>query len=179
MTEPLIEHKHRQPRPRQSTTISLLEARLTRGESEAQKMICKLADAMVSCGYRRDGSYNSRQAGYTGRRDRGTVLLWRNGKILLGRGLEKQRDGKLQTDGAGRYISIPPVPPRDWTANELINVAQHLAPFLDALENNVRWQVEQLSKALETIQSVLGRVEADPQPSDEPAQMSENPELEE
>lgn len=175
MTKPIIEHKHRQPRPRQDTTISLLEARLTRGESEAQKMVCALADAMVRCGYTRDGVYNSRLANYSGKRERATVIIWRNGKILLGRGLKKERDGTPERTKHGAFVPNDPDHPRNWSAHDLINVAHHLAPFLDALENNVRWQVEQLEKAVETIQAVLDRVEADPRPSDEPAQMSEDP----
>jgi hypothetical protein len=131
-------------------------------------MICNLAEAMVVCGYSKDGIYNSRTANYSGRRGRATVLYWRNGKILLGRG-----GTKIGKD----YKANPPVHPREWTAHELINVAQHLAPFLDALENNVRWQVEQLEKAVQTIQEVIGRVEADPKPSDQPAQMPEDPEV--
>lgn len=173
MTEPKIENKNQRP-----TTISLLEARLARGESEAQKMVCRLANAMVRCGYTRDGIYNSRQAGYSGKDRPGVIIHWSNGKILLQRAPKKSRKGVvIETDGHGRPIYPEPVHPRDWTAPELIRVAQHLAPFLDSLENNVRWQIEELEKAVQTIESVLARVEADPRPSDEPAQMSTDPEV--
>ena len=168
MTEPIIEHKHRQPAPRRDTTISLLEARRVQGEREAQKILNQLEQAMVRCGYTSDGIYNSRQAGWTSRRERATVILWRNGKILLGRGLKTDQSGKAKRP----YEANEAVSARQMSARDLICVASHLAPFLDALEANVRHQVEALAKATETLQAMLDRVEADPRPSDAPVQMS-------
>lgn len=161
--EPKIEYKNQRP-----TTISLLEARLSRGENAAQKMVCKLADAMVRCGYTRDATYNSRHAGFTGLRDRAVVLYWRNGKILLGRGPKRKRDGTPEKDKQGHILYPDPLHPRDWTAIELVMVAHHLPAFLDSLEGNLRWQIEQLAKATQTIQEFLDRVKADPRPSDIP-----------
>lgn len=169
-SDPVIEHKHRQPRPipeRPNTPISILEAKLSRSEGEAQKMLCLLAKAMVRCGYTRDGVYNSREAGWTGRRGRATEILWEGGKILLGRGwVRSDRTGKPERP----YTRNKPASVQEMNAYELIQVASNLAPFLDTLENNVRHQVDALQNALKTIQGVLDRVESDPQPSDTPGQ---------
>jgi hypothetical protein len=121
-----------------------IEAKLTRGESEAQKMVCKLADAMVRCGYTRDGVYNSRHAGFTDRKERGVVLHWSNGKILLSRGAKRHRDGTIVKGDDGRVVYHEPVHPREWTVDEFITVALHLSPFLDSLENGLRWQIYEI-----------------------------------
>lgn len=178
MTKSDYSYEERRAQVRQDTPISLLEAKLTRGEQEAQKLVCQLADAMFRCGYTRDGTYNSRSASFSGRRDRATILYWRKGKILLGRGVKKDKHKKPITDSKGHPVYHDPLHPREWTANELIDVALHLAPFLDALENNVRHQVEQLQKATQTIRDLIDRIDGDPQPSENPAQMSEDPEVE-
>ena len=170
MSELVIEHKHRQPRPRQDTTISLLEAKLTKEEQAAKDLLKNLEIAMVRCGYVRDGIYNSRTANWSGRRDRATVLYWRDGKILFGRGYKKNKKGKVIEP----YEEIPAVPVQQMSSHQLAKVANNLAPFLDSLEGSVRHQIEALQLAMETVQKMIDRVEGDPQPSDEPAQMSEN-----
>jgi len=174
MSDPIIEHKQRPPRPRQDTTISLLEAKLRQTERAARAMLRDLEEALVRCGYTRDGVYNSRQAGWTGPRQRGTVIHWENGKILLGRGLKKNTNGKLVKP----YECNEPIAVGQMFGNDLIQVASHLVPFVDALENNVRHQVKALEDAVLKMQEMLQRVESDPMPSETPSQMSEDPDVE-
>jgi len=153
--------------------ISLLEARLAQGEEAAREMLRRLEKAMVRCGYVRNGVYNSRDAGFSGRRDHAVVIHWKDKRIKLGRGLKKGKDGKaLRSEG--RYLPNPTIPVDHMLAGDLITVAHHLAPFLDSLEGKVRHQLEQLTKATATIQAMLDRIEAEPLPSDTPAQMSED-----
>ena len=128
----------------------------------------------MNCGYIRDGTYNSRQANYTGRQQRGAVIHWRGGKILVGRGLA--RDDKGTT--IKPYRVNDPVSVVGMKAHDFMLVARHLAPFVDALENNVRHQVKALEDAAFKVQEMLRRIENDPMPSDEPAQMSEDPDVE-
>jgi hypothetical protein len=169
MSEPKIEYKRERP-----TTISLLESKLARAELRARDMLQKLEVALVRCGYTRDCLYNSRHAGYTGRGEKGVVLHWKDGQILIGRGLARGDNGKVIKP----FRANMPATVKRMTARDLALIARHLSPFVDALENNVRHQLEELQKATETIQGFIDRIEADPMPSDTPAQMSEDPEVE-
>lgn len=168
--EPVVENKDR---PR-ATAISLLEAKVRAGEKEARRLLRTLERALVRCGYVRDGIYNSRQAGVTGRHERAVVLLWRDGKILLGRGLARHPDGNLVKRKDGGHEANPPASSTGMSAGDLVTVAHHLAPFVDALEGHSRHLAEALGRACETIQAMLDTVERSPLPSDEPAQMSED-----
>ena len=153
--------------------ISILEAKLARCEVEAREMLHQLERALVRCGYVRDGIYNSRQAGWSGG-EYPCVIYWRNGKIMLGRGLQKKPGGKLVRDLAGRPMPEPPVPVGHMQSRDLVRVAHNLSPFVDSLENGVRHQIRDLEKATEIVRAFVERIEADPRPSDEPAQMSED-----
>jgi len=168
MAEPIIEHKYKQPRPkvRQDTTISLLAAKLVKGEQAARALLHQLEDAMVRCGYTRDGVYNSRTAGWSSKQHgRCTVIIWEGGKILLSQGLVKDKGNVKRPFERNRPLTVSAM-----NAHHLIQVAGNLAPFLDALENNTRFQVEALEAAAETIRALLERVERNPQPSETPAQ---------
>lgn len=165
MNEPKVEQNHR-PEPRQNS-ISSLEAQFTKGEVGARALLVLLEKAMVRCGYRRNGVYNSRYVKWAPPGGKPTVLIWRHGKILFGRGVKKDHNGKAKQP----YESIPPLGVERMMAPELIRVAEHLPPFLDSLEDHVRHQVKALQKVVETIQEFLDRVEDDPQPSKTPAQM--------
>ena len=155
--------------------ISLLEAKLARCEVKAREMLHQLEKALVRCGYVRDGIYSSRRAGDVPQSPYSCTILWRNGKILLGRGLQKKHTGKLVRDSAGHPVPEPPVPVGHMQSRDLVRVAHNLSPFVDSLENGVRHQIRDLEEATEIVRAFIERIEADPRPSDEPAQMSEDP----
>jgi len=184
MNQPKIEYKNRRAKvdhktqrarasARQDTTISLLEAKLRKDENTAREMLTTLELALVSCGYVRDGIYNSRQARHTGAQERAVILHWREGKILMGRGLAKDDRGKLIRPLRANL----PASVRGMKVHDLTLVARHLAFFVDALEDNVRHQITELRNATELLQGFIQRIEADPKPSENPAQMSEDPEV--
>lgn len=133
--------------------ISLIEAKIAQGEQEARRLLHMLEQAMVRCGYTRDGTYNSRYAKYTGREQRPTVIFWRDGRILL----YAQSDSDLPVDEMGVY--------------HLIDVAHNLAPFLDALEGHSRHLVTAIRNACASVQTLIDSINAEPRPSDNPAQM--------
>jgi len=142
-----------------------VQARIARGEVEARAMLHALEQAMVRCGYVRDGVYNSHIVRFSGQHGRGTVLLWRSGRIWLGRGFRESQKGPREAN--------PPLPVDKMLADDLVRVADHLAPFLDALEGHSRHLAADLERAVETVRGFLERIQADPRPSDSPAQMSE------
>lgn len=161
-----IEHKRPQNHPRQDTTISLLEASLRQQEHASREMLKSLEKALVRCGYTSDYAYNSR----TLRCWEGShiLLYWKGGKILLGQGSTKKREeGKKPS-----YTRNEPLPVKNMSGRDLLRVASHLVPFVDALESSVRHQIRALQDAMATIQSLIDRVEEDPQPSDTPAQVT-------
>jgi hypothetical protein len=161
MAEPTVEYKRKR-----LTTISMLEARVTRGEAAAKTMLHRLEEAMVRCGYLRDGIYNSRNPNDSHlRQPRSTVLHWKGGKILLGTGVNRIK--------GGGYEPNPLIPVARMHGHDLVRVASHLAPFLDALEGHARHLLKALEDATATIRSLIDRIEADPMPSDEPAQHDE------
>jgi len=155
------------------SSISILEARLERCEVKAREMLHRLEEALVRCGYLRDGTYSNRRADGP-QQPYSCTILWRDGKIALGRGLQKKYTGKLVRDSRGRPVPEAPLPVDEMTSRDLIRVAHNLAPFFDSLENGVRHQIRELERAAEIVRAFLERIEADPQPSDEPARTTED-----
>ncbi len=117
--------------------------------------------ALVRCGYVRDAIYNSRFAGFSGRKEKPTIMHWVGGKILLGaRG--KDNDSRIGYE----FITLS-VGKLD--AKQLVHVALHLSSFVDALEGNSRHLLTDLERACERVQALIDRVSEDPQPSASPS----------
>lgn len=127
--------------------ISAFEKRIVQGAEEARDLLRNLERALVSCGYTRDGTYNSRSADFTDRREAPTIIRWRSGEIVL-----------LKNNESPCHID-------DMTAYDLIDIATHLAPFLDLLENGSRHLAQAIEHACEVARAVTESIKADPRPA--------------
>lgn len=154
MSEPTIEYKGRQ-----RGKMHDLHRERRAQEHRARKMLKQLEQALLSCGYQYDGVYNSRRAGYTGLRQRATVIEWRDGKIALG-----VPGGKKDKKSPHKTLRFRPVD--EMGCLHLIQVARHLAPFVDHLENSLRHQVDELTRSIEIIDRMIEAVKGDPQPAE-------------
>lgn len=142
---------------REHEPISLLEARVTRGEAQAREMLHRLEAALVRAGYTRDGRYSKRwPRPLKGKSIYGaTVLYWEGGKLYYG---SYGRPQKGSVDELSTY--------------ELLFVAEHLIYLVDALEENTRHLHSRLVKALDDLDAFIKRIEAEPRPTEgEPVEL--------
>jgi len=152
-SEPVVEYKRR------PSTINLLEARMDRAATRARTMLRNLEKAMYAVGYHRDGHYFVKGAPKTNTKgkksDRAfwvTSLRW---KVEQGRGrLLFRRRGMQDPCGIDKM-----------DARALLFAAENLRNLLDTLEQNTRHMADALIQAVDTVQAMINRIEADPRPT--------------
>lgn len=146
--------------------IRLTEERISRQTEVARGLLRNLETAMVRCGYVRDGSYNNRDSNFSGRHDPYVSIYWHAGKIVLPR----RKQVGTHDNGRPKWESDTPKDVSQMSVDDLVRVAHHLAPFVDALEGHSRHLAAALERACETVQALIDTIQADPKPQSEAIQ---------
>lgn len=132
--------------------IKDIEGQIVAKEQEARALLHQLEHVLVACGYTRGSTYNSHIHGLDAYRKpprgRATVICWWDRTLSFGVGEGKQ-----------------PIPIDDMNTRQLLAVADHLAPFLDHLENNSRHVLEKLTEAERSLREFIDNIKRDSRPA--------------